>query len=637
MVQWTPNTDTDLPSCPSSPPSPDALNKLLFPTNRELREKLFDLLKEPLFRRRTDISVRQHRELTTARIKRLHQEGVFRNTIALQKPEGSRRYDNVIAVLTLLDHSLEVKLGVSFGLFGATVHKLGSKQQRDFWIPRLENFEAFGCFALTELGHGSNVRGIETRATYLPETRQFEIHTPNETAQKYWIGGAADSATHSVVFAKLTIRGIDYGIHVFIVRLRRPDGTIEPGIRIADCGEKAGLNGVDNGRIWFTHVRIPREDMLSGLSQVAPDGTYSSSIPSANARFGVMLAALTGGRVGIASNAIGTAMLGLTIAIRYSFQRRAFAPSEGSLEVPLLFYTSQQRQLMIPLATSFVYGFCARDLSDDWYRAIESGSVSKRTHVVSAGYKALFTWFMQDALQAAREACGGQGYKSDNVIAPLKADRDVMLTFEGANTVMMLQVGKTLLAEFGSATRNSGRYDENSILSALNAIPRKSGSTKQLDSAFFRSTFLRLEKEQVVALGNQYSKALKKRGGSEFHAWNDCLEQAEKAARAHMCRVIHETFECHVKKAYEIDEHSADALGLCGQLWGANSIQQNADFLRLRCISINDATVIAGGVGDLCEKMTAIAKHLVEGIGIPQHLLAPIAVNYVKHNSRARL
>lgn len=637
MVQWSPNTDTDLPSCPSNPPSPDILNKLLFPTNRELREKLFELLKEPIFRRRTDISVRQHRQLTTARIQRLHEAGIFRNTIALQKAEGSRRYDNIIAVLSLLDHSLEVKLGVSFGLFGATVHKLGSKQQRDFWIPRLESLEAFGCFALTELGHGSNVRGIETRATYIPESQQFEIHTPNETAQKYWIGGAADSATHSVVFAKLSISGIDYGIHVFVVRLRRPNGSIEPGIRIADCGEKAGLNGVDNGRIWFTHVRIPRQDMLSGLSQVAPDGTYSSSIPSANARFGVMLAALTGGRVGISFNAIGSAMLGLSIAIRYSFERRAFAPSQGAKEVPLLFYSSQQRQLMVPLATSFVYGFCARDLCDDWYKAIESGAVSKRTHVVSAGYKALFTWFMQDALQAAREACGGQGYKSDNVIAPLKADRDVMLTFEGANAVMMQQVGKTLLAELESAARNRGRFDENSILSALNAIPRKAGSAEQLDSAFFRVSFLRLEKEQMAVLGNQYSKAMKNRGGSAFHAWNDCLVQAEKAARAHMCRVIHDTFEWHVKEAKKVDEHTADALALCGQLWGAEMIQQNADFLRLRCISIKDANITTSRIGGLCERMTAIANHLVDGIGIPQHLLAPIAVNYVKHNSRARL
>ncbi|CAN8063711.1 unnamed protein product [Agarophyton chilense] len=627
----------DLPAPPATPPSPQVLNTLLYPYERQLRQRVFDLLEEPLFRRRTQLTLREHRDLTTARMRRVQQAGLLSNTISQQSAAGSRRYDAVTSVVSLLDHSMEVKFGVCFGLFGAAVHQLGTKAQRDSWIPQLETMKVFGCFALTELGHGSNVRGIETTATYHADAQQFEIHTPHETAQKYWIGGASESATHAVVFAKLAIKGVQYGIHVFIVCLRRPDGSTMPGIRIEDCGEKAGLNGVDNGRIWFTHVRIAREHMLSAMSQVAPDGTYSSTIPSANARFGVMLGALTGGRVSMCFLSVTNAMLGLSIAIRYSFVRRAFAPSPDAAEVPLLFYTSHRRQLMIPLATSYVYALCGRDLTNTWYRAIDDGVVSKHVHVTSAGYKALFTWFMQEALQAAREACGGQGYKSDNWIAPLKADRDVMLTFEGANNVMMQQVGKALLTEFGVAARNRGRFDDSSILSALNKAPSTSGSAASLDAAFFHAAFWRLEKKQVGLLGKRYAQALRERNASAFHAWNDCLAQAESAARAHMCRVILDAHRMHVKKALAIDKATGDAVRLCGQLWAVETMRRNSDFLRLGCISRKDATETAQRIDALCEKVTAIAPQLVEGVGIPDRLLAPIAIDYVRHNSRARL
>ena len=57
-------------------------------------------------------------------------------------------------------------------------------------------------------------------------------------------------ATHTVVFSQLKINGNDEGVHAFTVQIRDDDGNICPNIRIADCGHKIGLNGVDNGRIW---------------------------------------------------------------------------------------------------------------------------------------------------------------------------------------------------------------------------------------------------------------------------------------------------------------------------------------------------------------------------------------------------
>lgn len=626
-----------LPSPPPNPPSPLALNKLLFPHHRQFRADVYDLLKEPIFTPRTHLTVRQHRDLTIARIHRLRQAGCFHNTVSLASAKGSRRYDALIDTIATLDHSLEVLLGVGFGLFSATLRHMGSDKQWRYWLPRIEAGHDTGCFALTELNHGSNVRGIETIATYDLHSHQFIIHTPSESAQKYWIGGAAECATFAVVFAKLIIRDTDYGINVFIVRLRYPDGTIPDGIRIADCGPKAGLNGVDNGRIWFTHHRVPRDNMLSGLSNVSPDGRFTSSIPSADARFGKLLAALTGGRVGIALNAVSAALHGLTIAIRYSFQRRAFSPEKGQPEVPLMFYTSHQRQLMIPLATALVYAFCARDLREDWYKATDTGVVSKFVHSVSAGYKALFTWFMQDALQAAREACGGQGYKSENLIAPLRADRDVMLTFEGANPVMLQQVGKVLLAELAAAAKNGGKFEEQSVLAALNVAPKHDGSSALLDHTFFEAAFWKRERELVTQLGKDYAIALQRRKGSPFHAWNDCLGIAERAALAHMHRRIYEAHQIHLKRAFAADVGCGEALKLCGQLWGVDMIRSDQDFLRLGSISASQATDACSQLDDLSRRMTAIAQPLLDGVGFPEHLLAPIAGDYVKHNSRSML
>lgn len=637
MVRSTPPAEpSSLPPPPLNPPCPKALSQLLYPTHRQFRSQITTLLStDPIFARRPHLSVAEHRRLTNARLHRLQQAGFLRNTISLASSEGSRRYNALIDTISLLDHSLEVKIGVTCGLFSASVLHLGTDEQKSYWLPRLESLQNVACFALTELGHGSNVRAIQTTATYSPDTSRFTIHTPCEAAQKYWIGAAGESASHAVVFAQLYIANVCYGIHAFIVRLRFENGRVVPGVRIADCGAKAGLNGVDNGRIWFSNLQIPREDLLSAKGQVLQDGTYRTSLSSSDAAFATLLAALTGGRVGIAHTSTMSVLLALTIAIRYSFSRRAFAPRPDMPEVPIIYYTTQQRLLMIPLATSFVYIFCARDLREEWYASIDSQSVSKRMHTLSAGYKALFTNFMMRALQAAREACGGQGYKSENVIAPLKADRDVMLTFEGVNGVLMQQVSKAIIAEYMAAKEEGRRFSPGSMLEALNVEPA-GGRADSLDNAFFQRAFWKREKALVENLARVYAAAMRK-CGSKFEAWNLILGDAEETARAHLERGIWEAHRGHVKKAYAKEKGCGEAMELCGKLWAINVVKDDWNFLRLGCVTTEEAGIVWGQVDDLCGKMTGIAESLLQGVGIADSLLAPIAKDYISHNSRAKL
>lgn len=79
-----------------------------------------------------------------------------------------------------------------------TIREQASEEQQAYWMPKILNYDIIGCYAQTELGHGSNVRGLETTATWDPERKEFEIHSPYLTASKWWNGSMGRTATHAV-------------------------------------------------------------------------------------------------------------------------------------------------------------------------------------------------------------------------------------------------------------------------------------------------------------------------------------------------------------------------------------------------------------------------------------------------------
>jgi acyl-CoA oxidase len=244
------------------------------------------------------------REATMRRVGYLARRGVFRGWLTEPGPDAELRKLALLECLGMYDHSLAIKIGVHFFLWGSAIKFLGTKRHHDKWLSDTENYVIKGCFSMTELGHGSNVRGIETVATYDIKTREFVINTPCESAQKYWIGGAANHATHTIVFAQLHINGRNEGVHAFVAQIRDEHENVMPNIQIADCGHKIGLNGVDNGRIWFNNIRVPRENLLNLVADVLPDGQYVSTIDDPDQRFAAFLSPLTLGRVNIAVNAV---------------------------------------------------------------------------------------------------------------------------------------------------------------------------------------------------------------------------------------------------------------------------------------------------------------------------------------------
>ncbi|XP_071739527.1 acyl-coenzyme A oxidase 3, peroxisomal-like [Rutidosis leptorrhynchoides] len=194
------------------------------------------------------------------------------------------------------------------------------------------------------------VQGIETVTKYDTNAQEFIINTPCESAQKYWIGGVANHATHTVVFSQLEINGVNQGVHAFIAQIREENGKICQNVHIADCGHKIGSNGVDNGRIWFDNLRVPRENMLNSVADVSPDGQYLSAIKDPLQRFAAFMAPLTSGRVHIAAISMNIAKKGLATAVRYCLSKRTFSVKPNEREVLLLDYPSHQRRLLPLLA-----------------------------------------------------------------------------------------------------------------------------------------------------------------------------------------------------------------------------------------------------------------------------------------------
>ncbi len=546
-------------------------------------------------------------------------------------------------MLANADLSLLVKAGVQWGLFGGAIENLGTERHHGL-LPQVMDLTLPGCFAMTETGHGSDVQSLLTTATYDPDTDEFVVHTPNLQARKDYIGGAARDARMAVVFAQLETRGETHGVHALLVPIRDEDGRTRDGVTIEDCGWKAGLNGVDNGRLWFDHVRVPRDNLLDRYAKVDADGTYSSPIDNEGKRFFTMLGTLIRGRISVAGGAGSAARVALAIAIRYGERRRQFKAPSGE-EVVLLDYRAHQRRLLPRLARSYALAFAQNEMVSrmhDVQTIVQQGEDAdahdqRELEARAAGLKALTTWHATRTIQECREACGGAGYLEENRLPQLKADTDVFTTFEGDNTVLLQLVAKELLvgyaSEFGGldtwgmvrfATRQvAGTVVERTA--ARDLIQRLVDAARRDDSKDLRSRGTQLEmledREQhlLETLARRLRRATADDADS-FAIYNAAQPHVLRLASAHTERVVLEAFVAGIEACAD-PEAKALLETLC-DLFVLDCIESDkAWFLEHGRLTPTRAKAVSSTVDALCVELRPHSAVLVEGFGIPDEWL----------------
>lgn len=317
------------------------------------------------------------------------------------------------------------------------------------------------AIAITEVSHGSNTKRIGTTATYDRSTKEFIINTPDFEAAKCWVGNLGKTSSLILLFANLiTSDGENHGLHGFLVPVRDPR-TLRPfpRITVGDIGEKIGLNGIDNGFILFDSYRIPKDYLLNRTGDVNDEGEYESVFSEPSKILGAALESLSAGRIGIMHEASNTISHAVVIAVRYSAVRKQFGPERNGQETPIIEYPLHQWRLFPYLATACVLKVTVHTLSDIYLKTVEKSQadsngfetltqIVSELHAMISASKAMFTWVTRDAIQEARECCGGHGYLKASNIGELRNDHDATVTYEGDNNVLGQQASNWLLKQW---------------------------------------------------------------------------------------------------------------------------------------------------------------------------------------------
>lgn len=479
---------------------------------------------------------------------------------------------------------------VHFAMFLPGILGQGNPKQQAYWISKSWNGDVIGTYAQTELGHGTFIRGLETTATYDPKMKEFVLNSPNLTSYKWWPGGLGQTANHAIVLAQLYTGGECKGIHPFVVQLRDTK-THEPlpGIKIGEIGTKLGMNAVNNGFLGFENVRIPRESMMMKNSQVLEDGTYVKS-KNDKLTYGTMVFV----RVMLLNDIITYLSKASTIATRYSVVRRQGQIDSDKPEVQILDYVMQQYKIFPHIAACFAFKMVATNLWNMYNKVnsqLDQGDMDTlpELHALTCCLKAVASADGANGVEQLRLACGGHGYMDASNLPATYGLITAICTYEGENTVMLLQTARYLVrvwkqAVAGKSLPPTVQYLESA---AKEIKPRRWNNTLDCFINAFQTVAA-----GAIRLATENIEKRMRNGVSPEDAWNQTSIQLTQCAEAHCRAFIVRTFIESMRQV----SMSAEVRNVLNQLCELYAVhwllQKRGDFLQFYNMTKEDILVL---------------------------------------------
>jgi len=521
-------------------------------------------------------------------------------------------------------------IGIHFFMFLTFLKGNGTKEQHEKWLELAQEGKFMGCYCQTELGHGSNLRGLETMATFDKKTDEFIIHSPTLTSLKWWPTGMYAS-THAVVMANLVLDGKACGVQGFFVQLRDEKGHLLPGVEVGEMGPKIDKWKSNVGYARFTHVRIPRFNMFSKLYKVTREGEFITPPPNLGRFKNISMMEVRMMIVGGSASHLGKAA---TIAIRYScvrkqgFKNTTVDAGANAPEHTILDYRMQQYRCFSALALSYSIRWAAswiRDYLEKVQKAINKGDLGAadempELHATLSGLKSWSTIIAHGHMEDLRKACGGQGFLRSSGMPDIVESFCDPATVEGEQVIMALQCSRFLVKSAGQVKTNpeqlkgSVKYLLDPLVTNLPFDDWSSAKPEDL-VAMFR------DRARVQAVKLQERFATEQANGSFDEATNATAIQGYKAAGCHSAYItISHNLDALNDFVKPKDQNIYNALLNLFELTALVQIRDDmADWLH--CLTSTLADSIMDRIHVLLDRIRPDAVGLVDALGFDDEQL----------------
>lgn len=414
-----------------------------------LRERLVTPLFDP--KKRHQLSLRAYMDLTIERMRTIVRDGLITNDMWLGQTRQSdfRQMYERTGLIGAYDYALFSSI-VDHMIAGNALFAQASALQVARYRQEVIEMGAVYAFGCTEINSGSDVRNLQTRVTFEPQSQCLILHTPSPAACKYWIGNALHAAQVVMVLARLIVDGEDEGPHWFRVQIRQQEnGTLLPGVKVVACDPKGGIHANQVAGICFDQMKLAPDALMQRHAHFTRDGTFSSDVPRSE-RLTCAMETFIQERLLLLAAASSGASLCTHLAYRFTGHRqlRTGNTCEPLLVKPVIrqrLYTEQLKALALKLLEQAIVA----KFEAHW----DLPHKRKELHILAAVAKSVGTWIALDVMGMCREICGSQGFHHYNQIVTLRMDCEISVTFAGDNSVMAYQVARDAITRPRFASR----------------------------------------------------------------------------------------------------------------------------------------------------------------------------------------